>query len=72
MFIFNVNTIINSFKTHLNEIYEIFNDASDIYWTTKEEEYIEIFSACKNISIDYGILEKSRKRLCLPIKLWME
>ena len=60
MFIFNVNTIINSFKTHLNEIYEIFNDASDIYWTTKEVKYIErFFPACKNISIDYGILEKS-------------
>ena len=60
MFIFNVNTIINSFKTHLNEIYEIFNDASDIYWTSKEVEYIErFFPACKNISIDYGILEKS-------------
>ena len=57
MFIFNVNTIINSFKTHLNEIYEIFNDASDIYWTTKEVKYIErFFPACKNISIDYGIL----------------
>ena len=60
MFIFNVNTIINSFRTHLNEIYEIFNDASDIYWTTKEVKYIErFFPACKNISIDYGILEKS-------------
>ena len=60
MFIFNVNTIINSFKTHLNEIYEIFNDASDIYWTAKEIKYIErFFPACKNISIDYGILEKS-------------
>ena len=60
MFIFNVNTIINSFKTHLNEIYEIFNDASDIYWTAKEVKYIErFFPACKNISIDYGILEKS-------------
>ena len=60
MFIFNVNTIINSFKIHLNEIYEIFNDASDIYWTTKEVKYIErFFPACKNISIDYGILEKS-------------
>ncbi len=60
MFIFNVNTIINSFKTHLNEIYEIFNDASDIYWTSKEVKYIErFFPACKNISIDYGILEKS-------------
>ena len=60
MFIFNVNTIINSFRTHLNEIYEIFNDASDIYWTTKEVKYIErFFPACKNISVDYGILEKS-------------
>ena len=60
MFIFNVNTIINSFKTHLNEIYEIFNDASDIFWTAKEDKYIErFFPACKNISIDYGILEKS-------------
>ena len=60
MFIFNVNTIINSFRTHLNEIYEIFNDASDIYWTKKEGKYIErFFPACKNISIDYGILEKS-------------
>ena len=67
MFIFNVNTIINSFKTHLNEIYEIFNDASDIYWTTKEEKYIErFFPACKNISIDYGILEKSENVYVYP------
>ncbi len=60
MFIFNIKTIINSFKSHLNEIYEIFNDASDIYWTSAEEKYIErFFPTCKNISIDYGILEKS-------------
>lgn len=59
MFIFNVNTMLDAFKSHLPEMYfllmEVYRDLG-----TKKEKYTlnRIFPQMESISIDYGIMEK--------------
>jgi len=60
IFAFTSNTLINSYKKHLRDIYDIFISGEKSYNTKKEQQFINrVFPSCKNISIDYGILEKS-------------
>jgi len=60
IFIFKADVIINSYKTNLRDIYDIFLSGEEYYNSEKEIDFINhIFPSCKNISIDYGILEKS-------------
>ncbi|MBC8266248.1 MAG: mannose-1-phosphate guanylyltransferase [Flavobacteriales bacterium] len=67
IFIWRTRTIIKSFRKHLRDMYDIFEDGNELYNTSKETEYINrMFPACKNISIDYGIMEKSDKVYVYP------
>ncbi|MDO4727296.1 MAG: mannose-1-phosphate guanylyltransferase [Porphyromonadaceae bacterium] len=60
MFLWHTNAITKAFETHLPEIASAFEGGKDFYNTPKEQEYIDhIYPTCKNISIDYGIMEKS-------------
>ena len=48
-------------------MYTVFEEGKPFYNTEKEEEYIDrVFPGCKNISIDYGIMEKSNKVFVYP------
>ncbi len=60
IFIWSLESIMNAFETHLPEINQLFKEGIDLYNTDKEEEFIaETYSDCKNISIDYGLMEKA-------------
>ena len=60
IFLFTSKVIIDSYRKDLRDIYDIFKSGEEIYGTSNEKDFINrIFSSCKNISIDYGILEKS-------------
>jgi len=60
IFIWSLKTIMNSFENHLTEVNDLFKKGIKHYNTENEQEFInEIYSACKNISIDYGIIEKA-------------
>ena len=60
IFAFTSEALINSYKKYLRDIYDVFLSGEDFYNTKKEQEFINrVFPTCKNISIDYGILEKS-------------
>lgn len=62
MFIWSSATIIDAFEKYLPEIGKLFEDIKNDFYTTKEESAIErIYPLCKNISIDYGIMEKAEK-----------
>ena len=62
IFIFSASSIINGFKKHLRDVHDIFSSGFGIYNTNEEVSFIEkVFPTCKNISIDYGIFEKSDK-----------
>ena len=55
-----LQAITEAFEKQLPEIEAKFNAGSEYFNTPKEEEYInQIFAACPNISIDYGIMEKA-------------
>jgi len=67
MFIWSVNSIVSSFKNLLPEMYELFVEGEGIYNTESEIDFINrVFPTCKNISIDYGIMEKSKNVFVYP------
>ncbi len=60
MFIWSVKSILQSFKENLPELDRLFIEGTGVYYTDKEEDFInQIYPQCKNISIDYGIMEKA-------------
>ncbi|MEQ9426340.1 MAG: mannose-1-phosphate guanylyltransferase [Cyclobacteriaceae bacterium] len=60
IFIWSVESIINAFEAHLSEVAELFAEGSDHYFTDSESDFIKTaYSHSKNISIDYGIMEKA-------------
>lgn len=67
MFIWSVKSILSSIKTLLPEMHELFLEGRTLYNTDQEESFINnIFPTCKNISIDYGIMEKSKNVFVYP------
>jgi mannose-1-phosphate guanylyltransferase len=70
IFIWSAKTIIKSFRKHLRNIYNVFEEGNSFYNTKKENSYIDrIFPACNNISIDYGVMEKSDSVYVSPADL---
>ena len=62
IFIWNVNTIINAFRVYEPEVSSIFEGLMPYYGTDKEQNKIdESYPQCKNISVDYAILEKAEE-----------
>ena len=67
IFIWNAEKIIKSFKKHLPDIHDIFEEGKDSFNTKKESGYIDsAFPRSKNISIDYGVMEKSENVYVFP------
>jgi len=62
IFIWSLAAIDSAFQTHLPDIYNLFPQRNEILNEAAEKEIInQIYPECPNISIDYGILEKSRE-----------
>ncbi len=60
MFIWSAASIVEAFGKLLPEIGKLFSELNDVYYTEQEETEInKIYPICKNISIDYGIMEKA-------------
>ena len=60
IFIWGVQAILKSISMHLPEMAEIFDEAVPSFNTDKEKVAIQsAYSQCKNVSIDYGIMEKA-------------
>lgn len=60
IFIWRADSIIQAFEEYLPEQAEIFEEGRSQYYTEREEAFIrKAYSQCKNISIDYGIMEKA-------------
>lgn len=67
IFIWNVNTIINAFRVYEPEVSSIFEGLMPYYGTEKEQNKIdESYPQCKNISVDYAILEKAEEIFVFP------
>lgn len=60
IFICSVPAIVHGFESFLPDIAEIFEKGKGIYYTSEESNFInKIYAQSKNISIDYGIMEKA-------------
>ena len=69
IFIWRAKSIISAIKYYLSDMHEIFHEGIDLYNTNNESNFINrVFPMCKNISIDYGVLEKSMDVYVCPSK----
>jgi len=60
IFIWNVKAIIQAFEKYLPEMHELFKAGNKKYGSSGEAAFIKaVYAECKNISIDYGVLEKA-------------
>lgn len=67
MFIWSAKSITLAYRKHLRDMHEVFDEGKQFYNTINEKEFIDrVFPACKNISIDYGIMEKSENVYVYP------
>ena len=62
IFVWKVKDIIGEFKTYLEDIYLLFEqEYKNAENPDSQENISHIYSQCRNISIDFGIMEKSSK-----------
>lgn len=60
IFFWSLKTIMLSFETYLPEIHNLFKEGLNAYGTDREVDFIQkTYSNCRNISIDYGVMEKA-------------
>lgn len=60
IFIWKNHSIIHAFEKYLPGMAEVFEEGGNYFWTDEEQDFIEkAYTQVKNISIDYGIMEKS-------------
>ena len=60
IFIWSLKTIMKAFRENLPEVDELFSKGVELYNTPEEEAFINTtYPVCRNISIDYGIMEKA-------------
>lgn len=67
IFVWSMSGIKTAFDTYLPEIVEVFDRGKDMFATAGEQEFIDAnFADCTNISIDYGVMEKSPNTYTIP------
>jgi mannose-1-phosphate guanylyltransferase len=60
IFFWSMKSIMHAFESYLPEIHGLFKEGEGLYGTDKEQEFVEkTYSSCRNISIDYGVMEKA-------------
>ncbi len=67
IFVWSLETIDKAIRAYLPEVAEIFDKGEGVIGTKGERAFIEEwFPKCPNISVDYGIMEKSENVYVLP------
>ena len=65
IFMWSLKTIEAAFDEHLSVVNDLFKQGEGLYNTPAEANFIKAtYQVCKNISIDYGIMEKA-KNVCV-------
>ena len=74
IFIWGIQAIISAMRKHLPELTEVFEETLPKLSTSGEKEAIQsAYAQCKNISIDYGIMEKADNvYMCLGDFSWSD
>ena len=67
IFLWTLEGIMNAFKRDLPDLVRLFDEGKDKFGTPEEQDFInKKFLDCQNISIDYGIMEKSPDTYTIP------
>lgn len=67
LFVWRADAIINAFHHYLSDIAEVFDEGYKELGTDLEEGFItKAYTRCRNISIDYGVMEKADNVYVLP------
>ena len=67
IFIWNVSTIVNAFRVYQSPIASVFESLMPYYGTPDEQRFVnEKFPECRNISIDYAIMERADEVFVFP------
>ncbi len=68
IFIWSLKSIMKAFDEHLEEVDKLFSKGHGKYNTPDESDFIkETYAVCKNISIDYGVMEKANNVYVLGV-----
>lgn len=60
MFVWSLKSIMKAFDKYLDDVDELFGKGMGKYNTSDEAPFIKkTYAVCKNISIDYGVMEKA-------------
>lgn len=67
IFIWNVSTIVNAFRIYQSPMAAIFESLMPYYFTPEEQDMVnEKFPECRNISVDYAIMERAEEIFVFP------
>jgi len=67
LFVWRADVILHAFHQYLSDISEVFDEGAAQLGTEQENDFIsEAYSRCRNISIDYGVMEKADNVYVLP------
>jgi len=61
IFIWSAKSILTAFRDHASDMFQVFGEGKMVYGTPEEEAFIKkAYGVCKNISIDYAVMEKAK------------
>ena len=61
IFVWSVKSVLKGIEKFMPHTNGLFSEGKDIYNTPGEKDFIyQIYQQCKNISIDYGLMEKAK------------
>ena len=70
IFVWSAKSILKAFQTHLPTMYALFEEGNSVWNTDFEDDLIrDTYPKSENVSIDYGILEKSNNVKVLPVDI---
>lgn len=68
IFVWSANFIVESFNKHLPEMFRLFKKGEEYLNSAEEQNFLDRnYGRSDNISIDYGIMEKSDKVFVIPV-----
>lgn len=63
IFLWSTDAIMEAFRAYLPDLVTLFDEGKALFGTPREQEFINRqFERCENISIDYGVMERSQSR----------
>lgn len=63
IFLWSTDAIMGALRQYLPDLVRLFDEGKGLFGTPQEQEFIDRqFEHCENISIDYGVMERSQSR----------